>query len=111
MVSAILSRFVIVLGEWAKYFPNDFRTEIMIKSFELIQDKCLRLDSYFTDNLNNINKYLTTKHKNLSDYEDYLKKLHYETLLKKNNKIDEVKFEFFLNFPPKNIFFYFFLLK
>ncbi len=83
----------------------------MIKSFELIQDKCLRLDSYFTDNLNNINKYLTTKHQNLSDYEDYLKKLHYETLLKKNNKIDEVKFEFFLNFPSKNIFFYFFLLK
>ncbi len=89
-MSDTLSRFVIILGQWAQYFPNDFRTEIMIKSFEVIQKKCLKLDNYFVDDLNNINRYLNQQHKNLSEYEDYLKKLHYEALLKKNNKIDEV---------------------
>lgn len=88
IISENLTRLVIALGEWAKYFPHDFRINSMNKSLNKIKNKCALLDESFTDDFNRIISYIDKKNQDLSDYEFYLKKLHLEMNTKENRKIN-----------------------
>ena len=85
-----LFRFVTLLSEWAKYFPHDFRSSSMIEHLKLIKNKCLFLEPHFIGDFQKISMYLLRKNDNLTQYETYLKNLHFETLQKADKKLNQV---------------------
>lgn len=86
---------MMIIKEWVKYFPHDFRVVAVITHLKNIGEKISELDTSFTNDLNNIYSYLSSMNENLLEYEEYLKELHNQTTIKAANRIHFVnKFRF-----------------
>ena len=78
-----MNRFLHLLTEWAQNFPNDFRKKSIWILFYKIREKCLDLkDPDIMDLFDEIAFYLTSKLKDLNDYEDYLQDINNQVFKK-----------------------------
>lgn len=77
-----LSRFMMIIKEWVKNFPHDFRVVSVMLHLKNIGEKISELHTSFANDLNNIFSYVNEMNDNLSEYEEYLKELHNQTTIK-----------------------------
>jgi len=86
-----LKIFLNLLSNWSQNFPNDFRKKSTWLLFYKIREKCLDLkDPDIMDSFDEIAFYLTSKLKDLNDYEEYLQNINNQ-LLKKVSDVSITK--------------------
>ena len=61
MVNEALKKFLVILKEWANYFPYDFREIRMVRTLGQIKIKCAYLDNTIENEFDEITAYLANK--------------------------------------------------
>ena len=78
-----MKKFLNLISEWSYNFPNDFRQKSAWTRFYQIREKFLDLkDADIMDMFDEIAFYLTSKLRDLTDYEHYLQNINNQLLKK-----------------------------